>query len=50
MALWLVLDHEIAVLPASELGSAGLFGVEVVEARLPGKYFSAFGYLQSLAK
>ena len=40
MALRFILDHETDPPLAGELGIAGLFGIEVIEASLPGNYLS----------
>ena len=42
MAFWFVFDYEIFAVASGELGSAGLFGVKMVKARFPRKYFSVF--------
>jgi hypothetical protein len=45
VALWLVLNYEIAALSACKLRGAGLLGIKMVETRLSGKYFSVLGNL-----
>jgi hypothetical protein len=48
MAFRFVFNYEILTLSAGELGSAGLFGVEMIKARLARKYLAVLGKLQSL--
>ena len=49
MAFRLVLDDEIFSLLARELRTARLLGIEMVKARLAGKYFPFFRDFQSFA-
>jgi hypothetical protein len=43
--LWFVFNYKILALFASKLGGARLFGIEMVEARLPRKYLAILGKL-----
>jgi hypothetical protein len=49
VTLRLVLDYKISTLASGELGGAGLFGIEMVESRLPRKNLAVLGKFQSLA-
>jgi hypothetical protein len=50
MALWLVFNNKSLAFVPSQLLGAGLFCVEMVEARPAGNYFSVFCDFQSFAK
>lgn len=50
VALWLVLDYKVCSLPACQLGIAGLFCIEMVEAGLASNNLAILGKLESFTK
>lgn len=48
VTLWFILDLKIITLTSSELGRAGLLGIEMVEARSTRNHLAVLGEFQSL--